>query len=287
MTPRRIKAAALDAVILILGSALVAAGLSMFTAPNDIAPGGVSGLATALAYLVGDRISIGLWTFLLHVPLVIVAWRKLGFRPLARTAVATVLLSLFIDLFTAVLPHYTNNILLAACFGGALCGAGMGLLFVRGASTGGTDLLSLLLNRAFPNLSVSRLLLFVDAGVVVFAVCVFRNIEVALYSFVTIFVTTKIIDSIMQGVDYAKVIYIVTESGEDMRKTLTAETECGVTVLSARGGFTGREKQLLMVITRRSEFAQTLGLVKSIDKTAFIFVTNATEVHGEGFKPIE
>ena len=155
MTPRRIKAAALDAVILILGSALVAAGLSMFTAPNDIAPGGVSGLATALAYLVGDRIIIGLWTFLLNVPLVIVAWRKLGFRPLARTAVATVLLSLFIDLFTAVLPHYTNNILLAACFGGALCGAGMGLLFVRGASTGGTDLLSLLLNRAFPNLSVS------------------------------------------------------------------------------------------------------------------------------------
>ena len=91
----------------------------------------------------------------------------------------------------------------------------------------------------------------------------------------------------MQGVDYAKVIYIVTESGEDMRKTLTVETECGVTVLSARGGYTGREKQLLMVITRRSEFAQTLGLVKSIDKTAFIFVTNATEVHGEGFKPIE
>ena len=171
MTPRRIKAAALDAVILILGSALVAAGLSMFTAPNDIAPGGVSGLATALAYLVGDRISIGLWTFLLNVPLVIVAWRKLGFRPLARTAVATVPLSLFIDLFTAVLPHYTNNILLAACFGGALCGAGMGLLFVRGASTGGTDLLSLLLNRAFPNLSVSRLLLFVDAGVVVDAGC--------------------------------------------------------------------------------------------------------------------
>ena len=287
MKKERVKRCLVDLGAIVAGSALVAAGISVFAVPNDIAPGGVSGLSTALAYLCGGKVSVGLWSFLLNVPLVILTWRMLGFRPLMATVAVTVLLSVLIDLFDAVLPQYTNNVLLAACFSGALSGAGMGLLFDRGASTGGTDLLSLLLHRAFPHLSVSTLLLFVDAAVVVFAVIVFRNIEVALYSFVTIFVTTKVIDGIMQGVDYAKVIYVVTERGEEINRRLAAEIDRGVTLLPARGGYTGREKQMLMVITRRREVAATLGIIKSIDKEAFLFITNATEVHGQGFKPIE
>jgi len=276
-----------DAGAVLIGTAAVAAGLAVFTIPNDIAPGGVSGLATALAELFGHRIGIGTLTLLLNVPLFLLAWRVLGLRPLLATLAATVTLSVFIDLFCAILPTYTNNVLLAAGLGGVLCGAGMGLLFVRGASTGGTDLLSLLLHRSFPNLSVSTLLMCADAAVVLLAVIVFRNVEVALYSIVTIYVTSKVIDGIMQGVDFAKVIYVVTEQGEAINARLTTETECGVTVLDARGGYTGRDKQLLMVITRRNEFAETLGLIKSIDKAAFIFISSATEVHGEGFKTIE
>jgi len=277
----------LDAIAVLIGTAVLAAGLAVFTIPNDIAPGGVSGLATALSDLFSHRIGVGTLTLLLNIPLFLLSWRVLGFRPLMTTLGATVILSGFIELFVRILPTYTNNVLLAAGLGGVLCGAGMGLLFVRGASTGGTDLLSILLHRIFPNLSVSTLLLCVDAAVVVFAVAVFRNVEVALYSIVTIYVTTKVIDGIMQGVDFAKVIYVVTEQGDAMNTRLAADTECGVTILDARGGYTGREKQLLMVITRRNEFAQTLGLIKSIDKAAFIFVSSATEVHGEGFKTIE
>lgn len=279
------KELAADAFTVAFGSLFVAMGLVMFTVPNNIAPGGVSGLATALAHI--SPIGVGVWTFLLNVPLVLLAWIKLGFRPLAKTIAATVLLSMLIDILTPLLPAYTNNPLLAAVLGGALFGIGMGALFVRGASTGGTDLISLLLNRVFPNMSVGSLLMAVDALVVVFAVCVFREMEVALYSIVTIFVTTKCIDSITQGVDYAKVIYVVTEHGDAINRILAEEMEMGVTILNARGGYTNRDKQVLMVVVRRNVFSQTLRTIKMVDKSAFLFVTNATEVHGEGFKPIE
>jgi uncharacterized membrane-anchored protein YitT (DUF2179 family) len=167
-----------DIVAIVFGSALVAAGLVLFTIPNNIAPGGVSGLATALAYV--SPVTVGIWTLLLNIPLIILSWWKLGLRPLFKTVLATLLLSLLIDVFTLILPPYTNNVLLASVLGGVLSGAGMGLIFIRGATTGGTDLISLLLNRIFPNFSVGSLLLVVDATVVVFAVFVFRDIEVAL-----------------------------------------------------------------------------------------------------------
>lgn len=280
---KNLKVWALDAPVLVIGTALVALGLVMFTVPNDIAPGGVSGLATVLAYLFG-ALTVGTWTFLLNIPLLLLAAWRMGIRPLIKTLISTALLSAFIDLLTLFVPTYTNNPLLAACLGGAIMGVGLGILFIRGISTGGTDLLSMLLNRAFPNLSVSTLLMLVDATVVVFAVIVFRNIEVALYSFVTIFVTSKTIDSVMQGYDHAKVIQVVTERSEVLLKTLTEELGRGVTVLPARGGYTGREKQMLMVVARRNEFSQTLGIIKRIDPSAFVIVSSASEVHGEGFK---
>lgn len=276
---------AFDIVAFVFGTALVAAGLVLFTIPNDIAPGGVSGLATALASIA--PVSVGVWTLLLNIPLIVLAWWKLGFRPLTKTIITTLMLSGFIELFSHILPPYTNNILLASVLGGVLCGIGMGVIFVRGATTGGTDLISLLLNRVFPNSSVGSLLLIVDATVVVFAVFVFRNIEVALYSIVTIFVTSRTIDAIMQGVDHAKVIYIVTERGDDILALLAEDLGRGVTVLQGRGGYTKRDKHVLMLVVRRNSFAQTLKSIKQIDKQAFIFVTDATEVHGEGFKPME
>ncbi len=285
MLKQNARAWALDILAFVLGSALVAAGLVLFTIPNDIAPGGVSGLATALAYI--SPVSVGIWTLILNIPLIALAWWKLGFRPLLKTIITTLLLSAFIELFLRILPPYSNNILLASVLGGVLSGIGMGMVFVRGATTGGTDLISLLLNRVFPNTSVGSLLLIVDATVVVFAVVVFRNIEVALYSIVTIFVTTRTIDAIMQGVDHAKVIYIVTERGDDILALLADELGRGVTVLQGRGGYTKRDKHVLMLVTRRNSFSQTLKAVKMIDKQAFIFVTDATEVHGEGFKPME
>ena len=272
----------LDLVYSVLGSALVALAVAVFTVPNDIAPGGVSGLATALAYI--TPISVGVWALLLNVPLMLAAWRLLGPRPLAMTLLATVLLSFFIDFFTYVLPGYTNNNLLAAVAGGVLSGLGVGVLFLRGISTGGTDLAALLLKKPFPNVPNGIMLLLIDASVVAVAVLIFRDIEVALYSAIAIYLSSKVIDALAQGVDYAKVIYIITEHGDEISRVLNERTDRGTTLVSARGGYTGGDKQMVITVTRRNVLAQTLRLIRQTDPAAFTFVTDSTEVHGEGFK---
>lgn len=274
-----------DLLFALVGSLLVALAIAVFTIPNDIAPGGVSGMATALAYI--SPIRVGVWTLLLNVPLLLAAWRLQGPHALTMTLLATVLLSIFIDWLDALLPGYTNNPLLAAVFGGAISGLGVGVLFLRGISTGGTDLAALLLRRLFPNVPSGTLLLIVDAAVVAFAVCIFRDIEVALYSAITIWVSSKVIDALAQGVDYAKVIYTITDRGEAVSRALNERTERGTTILPAQGGYTGQDKQMVVTVTRRSVLAQTLRLIREADPNAFTFVMDSTEVHGEGFKKNE
>ena len=272
----------LDICYIFLGSGATAAGLVIFTIPNDIAPGGLSGLATALAYL--THLPVGALTLALNIPLLLLAWRKLGLSALLKTLAATLLLSVGIDGFSLILPTYTSNILLAAVLGGVITGAGVGLLLARGISTGGTDLIALLLKGRFPNLPMGRMLMVLDAAVVLFAVIVFGDIEVALYSGVTIFIASKAIDSIQQGFDFAKVIYIITQKEAEILAVLAGEMGHGVTVLPARGGFSGENKSMLMTVARRNEVAQTLQTIKRLDPQAFTILCNATEVHGEGFK---
>ena len=276
------RAWAIDFAAILIGCLVMALGNVLFTVPNHIAPGGVTGLGTALSGVTG--LSVGAWTLIINVPLIAVAWWKLGFRPLIKTIAGTLLLSVLIDLMTPVIPPYTNNPLLAAVLGGVLIGAGMGAIFARGGSTGGTDLVSLLLNRAFPNVSIGMLLLCVDALVVVFAVLVFRDIEVALYSIVTLYVTTKAIDGILQGIDHAKVLYVITDREGDVLPQLTESLGIGVTVLPAEGGYTGKERRMLVLVVRRSLFTQVIRAIRAADPEAFFFAANATEVYGEGFK---
>lgn len=271
-----------DALCVLGGSACVAAALVIFTIPNDIAPGGVSGLATALRHI--TPISTGLWALIINLPLFIFALRRLGLRPLIKTAAATILLSVFIDLFSLFLPVYTNNTLVSAVYGGALMGLGVGLLFIRGASTGGTDLLSLIMSSRFPDVSMGTILLLIDGAVVVVAVIIFRDIDVALYSTAAIFVSSKVVDSIMQGADFAKVIYVVTTKGNALAAALMEKVGRGVTLSCVTGGFTGEKKYLLTLVLRRNSVSKALATIKEADRSAFIYVVSSTEVHGEGFK---
>ena len=273
---------AVDLLFTLVGSALVGFSLSMFTVPNDIAPGGVSGLATALAYITPIRVSV--WSLMMNIPLLIAAWRKLGARSIFFTLISTALLSLFIEVGARYLPQYTSDHLVASLMGGVLSGLGMGMLFIRGISTGGTDLLALILKKVIPNLPAGTLLMFVDATVVVIATLIFRDFDVAIYSAITIYVFSKVIDTLTMGVDYAKVIYTVTEHGEDVVRTLNEHTDRGTTLIPAVGGYTGQNKQIVMTVTRRSVVAQTLRLIRQADPKAFTFVMDSTEVHGEGFK---
>ena len=272
----------IDLAYTVVGTALVGFALSMFTVPNDIAPGGVSGLSTALAFVTPIRVSV--WALMMNIPLMIAAWRRLGPRALFFTLIATLLLSLFIEIGDRFLPRYTSDTLVASLMGGVVSGLGMGMLFIRGVSTGGTDLLALILKKLLPNIPTGTLLMFVDAAVVVIATLIFRDFDVAIYSAITIYVCSKVIDTLTQGVDYAKVIYTVTSCGEEVVRVLNEQTERGSTLIPAVGGYTGKGKQIVMTVTRRSVVAQTLRLIRQADPKAFTFVMDSTEVHGEGFK---
>ena len=270
-----------DILVCIIGSALVGTALSVFTIPNEIAPGGISGLSTALAYMLGVRVSV--LTLVLNIPIMLAAYRLLGKCSFFYTLLSTALLSGFIEL-ASFLPVYTGNILIAAVYGGVLSGIGIGILFLRNITTGGTDLLALMLHKAFPNVPNGTILAVIDGIVVLIAVLVFQKIEVALTSVLTIYFSSKVIDLIAQGVDYAKVIYIVTDKGKELSAVLNSSTDRGNTVIKAFGGYTGAEKQLVITVTRRNVLAQTLRLIHATDPAAFTFVTDSTEVHGEGFK---
>ena len=270
-----------DILVCIIGSALVGTALSVFTIPNEIAPGGISGLSTALAYMLGVRVSV--LSLVLNIPIMLAAYRLLGKRSFFYTLLSTALLSGFIEL-ASFLPVYTGNILIAAVYGGVLTGIGIGILFLRNITTGGTDLLALMLHKAFPNVPNGTILAVIDGIVVLIAVLVFQKIEVALTSVLTIYFSSKVIDLITQGVDYAKVIYIVTDKGKELSAVLNSSTDRGNTVIKAFGGYTGAEKQLVITVTRRNVLAQTLRLIHATDPAAFTFVTDSTEVHGEGFK---
>ena len=270
-----------DILVCIIGSALVGTALSVFTIPNEIAPGGISGLSTALAYVLGVRVSV--LSLVLNIPIMLAAYRLLGKRSFFYTLLSTALLSGFIEL-ASFLPVYTGNILIAAVYGGVLTGIGIGILFLRNITTGGTDLIALMLHKAFPNVPNGTILAVIDGIVVLIAVLVFQKIEVALTSVLTIYFSSKVIDLIAQGVDYAKVIYIVTDKGKELSAVLNSSTDRGNTVIKAFGGYTGAEKQLVITVTRRNVLAQTLRLIHATDPAAFTFVTDSTEVHGEGFK---
>ena len=259
----------LDLLFTVIGTALVGFALSIFTVPNDIAPGGVSGMATALAFITPIRVSV--WTLMMNIPLMVAAWRRLGPRALFYTLIATLLLSFFIEIGARFLPQYTTDHLVASLMGGVVSGLGMGILFVRGISTGGTDLLALILKKLLPNVPTGTLLMFVDVTVVAIATLIFRDFDVAIYSSITIFVCSK-------------VIYIVTEHGEAVVQALNEQTDRGSTLIPAIGGYTGGSKQIVMTVTRRSVVAQTLRIIRQTDPKSFTFVMDSTEVHGEGFR---
>ena len=282
---KKIREVLKDSFYIVIGSMLTAFGFAVFTVPNNIAPGGVSGLATAISHLSGWP--VGLLTFILNVPIIAVALRKMKFAAVVKTLITTVLLSLGIDVFIAFVPPYTNNTLMAAFVGGVIMGAGVGLVLARGITTGGTDLIGLMIRRGSAALSLGQILMIIDSMIVGFAVFVFKDVDVALYSVVTIFVVSKTLDVIQAGIEHQKIIYIISDRADEILKVIIEEWERGVTVVDVYGGYQNQPKKMLMIIARRSEIAPTLQMVRRIDANAFTILSDASEVHGEGFKEVK
>lgn len=272
----------MDLLAYAAGGALYAAAVRVFLAPNDILLGGFTGISTVLHHLFGTP--IGTVVFLLNIPLLVLAYRKFGAVFLLRTGLATLLSSAFMDLFALFLPVYTGDRLLGALFGGILGGAGLGLVFLRGATTGGADILSKLLRLKFPQMSMGRLILLLDLAVVLLSFAVYRSFEAVLYSLVAIYVSAQAVDLAQTGLSHDKLLFIVTEKGETAVREIVETLDRGVSVLDVRGGYTGEKRQMLFCAVRASDAARLAKAVRALDDSAFIVISDISDVLGEGFK---
>ncbi|MCI9457994.1 MAG: YitT family protein [Oscillospiraceae bacterium] len=273
-----------DALFFLLGSLLYAVSVNVFSAPNNIAPGGFTGIATMLNYLFG--LPIGITILVMNVPFFILGAVQLGKKFLAKVIAATILSSVVIDLTAPFMPAYRGDMMLCCIFGGILSGAGLALIFLRGGATGGTDLIAKLVSKYVRFISLAHLLLIADIVVVLTTIPVYRTIESPLYAFIFIFVTTKVIDMVMYGNDSGtgKMMFIISQKNQEIKKHILEDMDRGVTELKSRGGYSGIEGEVLLCAVRRGEMHRTLDIVKKADDRAFVIVGDAHEITGEGFK---
>lgn len=277
----------LDYLIMFFGAVLYAASVNMFTSPNDIAPGGLTGVGTILNHLFG--LPIGIMILVLNIPLFIWGAIENGKKFLVKTVVATLFVSIIIDVMAPFSFKYEGDTLLAAIFGGLLSGLGLAFIFFRGGTTGGTDIIARNVHKHFPHVSVGTVILAADAVVFVAAAIVYRSIESALYAVITVFVSTKVIDTVIFGIahDNGKLMFIITEKYEELSAEIMDRIGRGVTLLDAHGAYKNDTKKVLLCAVRPSQVHKTKALVNSIDENAFIIVTTANAISGNGFVSLE
>jgi uncharacterized membrane-anchored protein YitT (DUF2179 family) len=266
-------------ILIAIGVFLMAISLLYFLAPNTIAPGGVTGFAVVLEKV--SKVPIYLTNLAINIPLFLLGAKTLGKDTAIKTLYATFLLSLFLKLLKPTV--LTHDFLLSSIFGGVLMGIGLGIVFKFGGTTGGTDLAGSILNKKFPNLSVATFMTMIDFCVVIFAGVVEKNIEISLYSVISMFVIMKVIDMILEGIGYLKGFYIVTTKAEEVSQRLMVEIERGVTALKGKGMYTKEDKDVLLCVVNRAQFTKVKEIVKEVDPFAFIMVSEMSEVLGEGF----
>ncbi len=274
----------LDYIIIFIGSALYALSVVIFTAPNKIAPGGLTGIATLINYLFSYP--IGTFILLMNVPLLFIGFKKIGGEYIVKTITATVLVSALIDIFTLFVPAYRGNMILVCVFGGIFNGTGIALIFSRGGSSGGTDIIASLINRSFPQFSIGYLIMISDAVIVTISAFVYNSIEAGLYAVISIFVSSKLIDRIIYGMsaDNGKLMLIITEKHKEILPALLSGVPRGITVLNAYGAYSGNDKKLLVCAVRPNQVFKVKNIVKNRDPSVFIVVTTASAIYGEGFQ---
>ena len=290
MNTQKVKTLLADLLFDIAGGLLIGLSVNFFTAPNHMAPGGVTGIATLINYLAG--IPIGTMSFLINVPLMIVAFRYLGRRFSIYTLKSMTILSLAVDLVAIAMEQlnlegYNGDPLLASLMGGVLTGLGLAMIFLRGSTTGGLDIVARLAKKKFPHMSVGRLLFMADACVLISSVIIYGNIESGLCGLICIFTNSRMLDSVLYGGDKGKAIMIVSDKPREIAKAINNDVRRGVTLLSGEGAYSEQERKIVLCAVRDNQYPAVKKVVYSIDPNAFIIVNTASEILGTGFRPIE
>lgn len=272
-----------DYILITLAATIYSAAISLFLDPNSMAPGGVTGISMILNRL--TNIETGTWIFAINVPILLMGMWKFGFKFLLSTVYCTIVTSVATNLL-APLGAVTNDKLLAALAGGTMMSVALGMVFKAGASSGGTDIIIKLLRLRFPHLKTGILFFITDAVIVAASAFFIADIDTALYAGVVVAVNSLLLDVVLYGRDGAKMIFIISDKHEEIAKRLLVELDLGVTYISATGAYTGKDKQVIMCIMRKILSPKAEEVVRQEDPTAFMIITNATEIYGEGYKNI-
>ncbi len=266
----------------ILGSALYSAAVVVFISPNEISPGGITGIATLLNYLFG--LPTGIMLFAFNIPILILGYRKFGGKFIFSTSLVTALISVIITVFEETLSGFVTDKILASVFGGSLLGFGISLIMLHGSTTGGLDIIAKVINSRYRHLTVGKIILALDCIIIALAVAVYGNAESALYSVISMFASSMVMDYLLYGGDKGKVVYVISAEAKVISRAVSENLARGSTILEVKGGYTGENRQMLMCTVRAHEVAALYGIIERFDANAFIFVTEAGEIIGEGFK---
>ena len=276
-----IKKYSFELLQIIIGTFLMAFGVSQFLLPNQLSSGGVTGIATITYYFF--NLPMGLTIFALNIPLFILSWIKKGKEFVIKGILGTGFLSLFIDL----LDQYTvltQDRLLACIYGGIIMGLGTSIILKADASTGGTDMLAYVIREYKPKYRTGNLIGTIDIIIIIINVIVFRKIEIGLYSAIAIYIMGKVIDVVFEGVNFTKMIFIISDKYLEISEKIVEHVGRGITGIHAKGMYTNEEKMMLWCIASRNEAMRIKQISKKIDPRSFVVISNAREAYGVGFK---
>lgn len=263
------------------GAAMMGLGVALFLLPNKLSSGGFSGIATISYYLF--HFPVGVTVLVLNIPCFIMAFVRVGKEFFFKSLIGTTFLSFFIDFFERF-QALTEDKVLACIFGGILVGIGTAIVLKGNGSTGGSDLVSILIKSYKPGLSTSNIIVIFDAVVITLNVLVFKQLEIGLYSAITIFIMGKMIDIVFEGIDFSKMIFIISSKSNEIAEEIGKHIERGATGIYSKGMYTKEDKVMLMCVASRGEVIKIRQIASQIDPGSFIIISNAREVFGQGFK---
>lgn len=269
-----------------MASLLYAVGVGVFLNPNNLAPGGVSGIAIILKKIFPVLPGVGMLILIINIPIMIVGWKKFGPRFIISTSYALVISSLFIDIIPKMIDvdSVSDNPMLSSIIGGAAFGLAMGLLFRMETTTGGMDIIVKIVRGKYPHLKTGQIYLLFDIVILIASAFAFSNVEVALYAAIAIYVSTLVMDKAIYIGDEATLIYIMSKKRKQIADYMMKELDVGVTFIKSKGAYSNTDGEIIMCVMRKQRLAKVRTALKETDPEAFMIVTSANEVFGEGFK---
>jgi len=282
----RMKGTLIKFMMITFGALVYAMGISIFLDPNNLAPGGTTGIAIIINSITG--LKTGTLVFLINIPILIFGWWKFGIKFILSTMYVTVASSFFMNLMNEyIILKYgviTHDLLLSGAAGGSLMAMGMAVVFRQGATTGGTDIIIRALRQRYKHIRSGTIFIITDAIIVSASAVILKNVEIALYVAITIVISNYVLDLVLYGGDSAKLLYIISSRQEQIAKRILDEIDIGITYLKAEGAYTESEKKVIMCVCRKYNYTKVREIVKEEDIDAFFIVSGANEVFGDGYK---